>query len=242
MAKDSSSTAAPKKPGRIAQLRTVLQQSKALDPKIVWWMAGAFVLTLAVIVGIGWLVNWPVYAAILGLPLAALAATIVMSRRAEGAAYAKLVGQPGAAGAALTSLRGGWFTSSEPVAVEGARSGSMADAALVYRAVGRPGVVLVAEGPEARAQRLLLAEKKRTERVAPGVPVTVYRVGSGKEEGVVEIRKLTSKVQRMRATLSKDDVLKVNQRLRALGGVKLPVPQGIDPARARPDRKGMRGR
>ena len=42
-------------------------------------MAGAFVLTLAVIVGIGWLVNWPVYAAILGLPLAALAATIVMS-------------------------------------------------------------------------------------------------------------------------------------------------------------------
>ncbi|MBK7272803.1 MAG: DUF4191 domain-containing protein [Actinomycetales bacterium] len=242
MAKDSSSTAAPKKPGRIAQLRTVLQQSKALDPKIVWWMAGAFVLTLAVIVGIGWLVNWPVYAAILGLPLAALAATIVMSRRAEGAAYAKLEGQPGAAGAALTSLRGGWFTSSEPVAVEGARSGSMADAALVYRAVGRPGVVLVAEGPEARAQRLLLAEKKRTERVAPGVPVTVYRVGSGKEEGVVEIRKLTSKVQRMRATLSKDDVLKVNQRLRALGGVKLPVPQGIDPARARPDRKGMRGR
>ena len=242
MAKDSSSTAAPKKPGRIAQLRTVLQQSKALDPKIVWWMAGAFVLTLAVIVGIGWLVNWPVYAAILGLPLAALAATIVMSRRAEGAAYAKLEGQPGAAGAALTSLRGGWFTSSEPVAVEGARSGSMADAALVYRAVGRPGVVLVAEGPEARAQRLLLAEKKRTERVAPGVPVTVYRVGSGKEEGVVEIRKLTSKVQRMRATLSKDDVLKVNQRLRALGGVKLPVPQGIDPARARPDRMGMRGR
>ena len=242
MAKDSSSTAAPKKPGRIAQLRTVLQQSKALDPKIVWWMAGAFVLTLAVIVGIGWLVNWPVYAAILGLPLAALAATIVMSRRAEGAAYAKLEGQPGAAGAALSSLRGGWFTSSEPVAVEGARSGSMADAALVYRAVGRPGVVLVAEGPEARAQRLLLAEKKRTERVAPGVPVTVYRVGSGKEEGVVEIRKLTSKVQRMRATLSKDDVLKVNQRLRALGGVKLPVPQGIDPARARPDRKGMRGR
>ncbi|HRC64381.1 MAG TPA: DUF4191 domain-containing protein, partial [Dermatophilaceae bacterium] len=240
MAKDSSSTAAPKKPGRIAQLRTVLQQSKALDPKIVWWMAGAFVLTLAVIVGIGWLVNWPVYAAILGLPLAALAATIVMSRRAEGAAYAKLEGQPGAAGAALSSLRGGWFTSSEPVAVEGARSGSMADAALVYRAVGRPGVVLVAEGPEARAQRLLLAEKKRTERVAPGVPVTVYRVGSGKEEGVVEIRKLTSKVQRMRATLSKDDVLKVNQRLRALGGVKLPVPQGIDPARARPDRKGMR--
>ena len=88
----------------------------------------------------------------------------------------------------------------------------------------------------------LLAEKKKTERVAPGVPVTVYRVGEGKDDGVIEIRKLTSRVQRMRPALTKDQVVKVNQRLRALGGVKLPVPQGIDPMRVRPDRKAMRGR
>ncbi len=241
MAKDTTAKA-PKKPGRIAQLRTVLQQSKQLDPKIGWWMALAFVVTLAVIVAIGWWLGWPVYAAIIGLPLAALAATIVMSRRAEGAAYSRLAGQPGAAGAALTSLRGGWFTSAEPVAVEGARGGGFAEAAMVYRAVGRPGVVLVAEGPEAKAQRLLLAEKKRIERVAPGVPVTTYRVGEGGGEGVVEIRKLTSRVQRMRATLTKDEVLTVNKRLRALGGVKLPLPAGVDPMRARVDRKAMRGR
>lgn len=245
MAKDSSPTAAAaKKPGRIAQLRTVLQQSKMLDPKIGWWMALAFVVVMAIAVGIGLAIGspWLWYAVLMGIPLAALAATIVMSRRAERAAYAKLDGQPGAAGAALTSLRGGWFTSAEPVAVEGARSGSFAEAALVYRAVGRPGVVLVAEGPEARAQKLLLAEKKRVERVAPGVPVTAYRVGEGNAEGVVAIRKLTSKVQRMRATLTKEEVVTVNKRLRALGGVKLPVPQGIDPMRARPDRKAMRGR
>ena len=46
----------------------------------------------------------------------------------------------------------------------------------------------------------------------------------------------------MRATLTKEEVVTVNKRLRALGGVKLPVPQGIDPMRARPDRKAMRGR
>jgi hypothetical protein len=74
------------------------------------------------------------------------------------------------------------------------------------------------------------------------VPVTAYRVGEGNAEGVVAIRKLTSKVQRMRATLTKEEVVTVNKRLRALGGVKLPVPQGIDPMRARPDRKAMRGR
>ncbi len=236
MAKDSSTTAAAaKKPGRIAQLRTVLQQSKMLDPKIGWWMALAFVVVMAIAVGIGLAFGspWLWYAVLMGLPLAALAATIVMSRRAERAAYGRLEGQPGAAGAALTSLRGGWFTSAEPVAVEGARSGSFADAALVYRAVGRPGVVLVAEGPQGRAQKLLTAEKKRIERVAPGVPVTALRVGEGREEGVVAIRKLTSQVQRMRPNLTKEEVVKVNQRLRALGGVKLPVPQGIDPMRVR---------
>ena len=98
MAKDSTA-AAPKKPGRIAQARTVFQQSKQLDPKIGWWMLLAFVLTLAVAFGIGYAVGWPVYAVILGLPLAALAATLVMSRRAERAAYTRLEGQPGAVGA-----------------------------------------------------------------------------------------------------------------------------------------------
>ena len=72
--------------------------------------------------------------------------------------------------------------------------------------------------------------------------MTTYRVGEGGGEGVVEIRKLTSRVQRMRATLTKDEVLTVNKRLRALGGVKLPLPAGVDPMRARVDRKAMRGR
>ena len=121
-------------------------------------MALAFVVTMAVAVGIGLMFGspWIWYAVIVGLPLAALAATIVMSRRAERAAYGRLAGQPGAAGAALTSLRGGWFTSAEPVAVEGARSGSFADAAL-------GAVAARAQGPVARAGDL-----GRRRRVAAG--------------------------------------------------------------------------
>lgn len=242
MAKDTAKPAAPKKPGRLAQMRAVLQQSKVLDPQIYLWMALAFVVTLAVCVGIGLWLNAPVYAAILGLPLAALAATIVMSRRAERAAYRRLEGQAGASGAALTALRQGWFTNSEPVAVDADRRTGIGDAAMVFRAIGRPGIVLVAEGPEARAQRLLAAERKKTERLAPGVPVTTYRVGTGEGDGLVEIRKLTSQVQRMKPVLTKDEVAKVNQRLKALGGVKMPLPHGIDPTRVRPDRKALRGR
>lgn len=242
MAKDSSSTAAPKKPGRFAQMRTVLQQSRVLDPKIGWWMALAFFVTLAVVVGIGALVGWPVYAVFLGLPLAALAATIVMSRRAERAAYRRLEGQPGASGAALTALRGGWFTDSEPVAVDANRTTGVTDAAMVFRALGRPGIVLVAEGPQQRAVRLLAAERKKTERLAPGVPITTLRIGEGEDEGIVEIRKLTARVQRMKPVLTKEEVTKVNKRLKALGGVKMPLPHGIDPTKVRPDRRAMRGR
>ncbi|GMA89001.1 hypothetical protein GCM10025868_42510 [Angustibacter aerolatus] len=46
----------------------------------------------------------------------------------------------------------------------------------------------------------------------------------------------------MRPTLSKAEVVAVHKRLRALGAQRLPVPKGIDPMRARPDRRGMRGR
>jgi hypothetical protein len=34
----------------------------------------------------------------------------------------------------------------------------------------------------------------------------------------------------------------VNKRLKSLGGMKPPIPKGIDPTRARVDRKAMRGK
>jgi hypothetical protein len=37
-------------------------------------------------------------------------------------------------------------------------------------------------------------------------------------------------------------VATVHKRLKALGGVRMPLPHGIDPSRARPDRRAMRGR
>lgn len=243
MAKDSpGKTPAPKKRGRLAQILDVYRQSKQVDPRIGWWMLLAFVGVVAVAVGVGLLLGAPVYAAILGIPLGLLAATIVMSRRAERAAYRQIEGQPGASGAALTALRGGWFTDPQPVAVDAARGGDMTESGLVFRAVGRPGVVLVGEGPTGRAQKALAAERKKVERVAPGVPITVYRVGDGEGDDVVAIRRLAKRVQRMKPVLTKDEVATVNKRLRSLGGVRPPLPQGFDPTKARVDRRAMRGR
>jgi hypothetical protein len=241
--KKEQQSSTPKKPGRFAQVRQVYTAARQVDRLIGWWMLLAFVATLTVAVALGalWATWW--YGLILGIPLALLAATIVMSRRAERAAYRAIEGQPGSAGAALGALRRGWFFDQQPVALDGARGTrpeDMAGAAFVFRAVGRPGVVLVAEGPTGRTAKLLETERKKVARVAPGVPVHLLTVGDG--EGQVPVRKLSGKVSRLKPTLTKDEVSVVNKRLTALGGLRAPVPAGIDPTKARVDRKAMRGR
>jgi hypothetical protein len=241
--KEKQQSTAPKKQGRAGQIRQVFTAARQVDRLIGWWMLLAFVATLVVVVGVAALVGAWWYGLILGLPLAVLAATITMSRRAERAAYSRIEGQPGAAGAALGALRRGWFFDQQPVALDGARGArpeDMAGAAFVFRAVGRPGIVLVGEGPQGRVSRLLEAERKKTARVAPGVPVHLLTVGDG--EGQVPVRKLSGKVQRMKPVLTKQEVSVVNKRLKSLGGARPPVPAGMDPMRARVDRKAMRGR
>jgi Domain of unknown function (DUF4191) len=238
----SAATPKPKKQ-RFAGLRQIgvaFQQARQIDPSVVWWMLGTFVAVLAVFVLLGVLLDRPGFLTVIGLPIAVLAAFVVMVRRTERAAYRQLEGQPGAGAAALQALRRGWFRDEQPVAIEATRGNDPTNAAMVFRAVGRPGVVLVLEGPVGRAQRLGESERKRVNRVLPNVPVHLIRVGDGADE--VPVRKLVGKLNRMRPALTKDEVIAVNRRLRALGAARPPVPKGMDPLRARPDRRGMRGR
>lgn len=238
--KDGDASSSEKKQGRLSQVRDVYRISKQADPAIGWYMLLSFLVVFGVLLVIGFIVKLPWILGIFGVLFGILAATIMMSRRAERAAYTQIEGQAGAAGAALTSIRRGWYTDREPVAADVARPGDINSAAMVYRALGRPGVVLVGEGPTGRVQKLLAAEKKRVERVAPGVPVTTLRVGSGENE--VPLPKLASKVQRLKPQITKDEMAIVNKRLKALGGLRAPLPPGVDPTRARMDRRALRGK
>jgi len=243
--KKSAKSTEPKKAGRfrqLGQIREVFTAARSVDPLIGWWMALAAVGALAVMVVIGLLVNMPIYFLILGLPLAALAASMTLSIRAKRAAYKSIQGKPGAAGAALSSLRKGWYFEQQPVAAEAGRAGDMASAAMVFRATGRPGVVLVAEGPTVRATKLAEAERRKISRIAgASVPVTVLRIGEGGGKDEVSIRKVASKLQKMKPVLTKEEVAAVNKRLKAMGGMRPPLPAGVDPNRVRMDRKAMRG-
>lgn len=218
----------------MAQMRAVYTMTRTADPSVTWWMLLAFagILALAVAIGLVW--GHPFYMTFVGLPLAVLAAMFVLARKAERAAYSQIEGQPGAAGAALRALRRGWTVEEQPVAVDPRTQDS------VFRAVGRPGVVLVGDGPPHRLARLLESERKKVARVLPNVPVHLLQAGSG--EGQVPLRKLPRAVSKLKPALTRHEVDAVVKRLRSLGGLRPPIPPGIDPLRARPDRRSMRGR
>jgi hypothetical protein len=236
----ASTSSRDKKQGRLSQILEVYRVTRRNDPAVAWYMLLAFLATFAVFLVIGVILKMPVFLGIFGVLFGVLAATIMMSRRAERSAYAQIEGQAGAAGAALSSIRRGWYTDREPVAADVARAGDISSAAMVYRALGRPGVVLVGEGPSGRVQKLLAAEKKRVERVAPGVPVTTLRVGNGEDE--IPLSKIASKVQRLKPKITKDEMALVNKRLKAIGGLRAPLPPGVDPMKARMDRRALRGK
>ncbi len=100
----------------------------------------------------------------------------------------------------------------------------------MHRAVGLPGVVLVAEGDPRRVAPLLAAEKKRTARVAFDVPIFDFQIGA--DEGQVKIGDLQKKVMRLPRNLRPAAVSDLNHRLKALQPTP-PVPKGPLPRNAR---------
>lgn len=226
-----------KRPGAFSQMKQVYQMTKKSDPKIGWVLLLWSSLTLLAFVGIGVLLhNWLTFL-ILGIAAAAIVAMLILSRRAQSAAFAQIEGQPGRAGAAMNSVRRGWIVEEQPVAANRNQD-------LVFRGLGKPGIVLVTEGPTNRVKHLINTEKKHLNRVAPGVPVHV--INTGHDEGQVELKDVVKTMNKLPKTLTQQEVQVVSSRLTTLNNMRNPmnsIPKGIDPNRApRPDRRAMRGR
>ena len=222
-----------KEPGRFKQIGNIFQMTRRNDPNLVWIMAGVFLGVVAVGLLIGLLINNWITMLIIAIPLGLLGAMLVLSRRAERAAFGQLEGRPGAAGASLSVLRRGWIVEEQPVAVNPRSQDA------VFRAIGRPGIVLVTEGPATRVRTLVDGERRRMSRIVPNVPIHIIQTGRG--ENQVPLQQVAKKMKKMDKALTKQEVQAVNKRLAALGS-KLPIPKGIDPYKARPDRRAMRGR
>jgi Domain of unknown function (DUF4191) len=216
---------ASENPGRLKQIRLAYTMTKKADPKVGLVVAAVGIVTLGVALAIGFVIGHPIYAGVLGLLLGVLLMAIIFGRRAEKAAFGQMKGQPGAAAAVLNNIRRGW---SVTPAVAANRSQDV-----IHRAVGRPGIVLVAEGNPNRLRSMLAAEKKKMARVVGDVTVVEFVIGDG--EGQVPLNKLQSRLMRLPRTMPAAQVTEINDRLRALGDLmsNMPIPKGPLPRNAR---------
>ncbi|WP_176386613.1 DUF4191 domain-containing protein [Gulosibacter sp. 10] len=234
MAKSSEPTT--KEPGRFRQLVDVFKMTAKYDKAGVVMIAAVFVLpiVLAIVLSIflypgNWLM-W-ILSIVLGILFGVLLAMLMLNRRAEKVAFDQLEGRQGAVGAVITSaLRGKWRTSDMPVAFNPKTQD------LVFRAIGKPGVVLITESNSAASKRLLNDERKKTQRLVPTVPVHHVLVG----EGGIKLTELKSAMKKLPKQLRKDEILAVDTRLASLKRDQMPIPKGIDPNRIRSSRSQMR--
>lgn len=203
---------------RIDQIVAGWQRARELDEQLIPWIAGVGVAAFVAVTALVWVFFQLVYGLIVGVAAGLLAATLMFGRRSQRAQLEALEGTPGAAAAVLDSMRGQWFVT--PV-VRVARSQE-----LVHRAVGRPGVVLVGEGPSrAKVKRLLAKERKKMQRVvSEDVPVHTVVVGNGEDD--VPLNKLQVHVTKLSREVDKTEVPKVHRKLKPLDKGNIPVPKG----------------
>ena len=212
------SSNAPQTPpkGRIAQIRATYRLTREADPVLPWVLLAIFLGVVAVFVLLGVVFKAMAFWVIIGIPFAVLAVTYVFGRRAEKAAYAQVEGQPGAAASVLGALRSGWFVT--PAV------GFSKNQDFVHRVLGRPGVILVSEGPASRVGPLLANERKRHARFVGETPI--YEIQAGDGEGQVPLRKLQREVMKLPRNLKPAEVNALRKRLDALTASPLPIPKG----------------
>ena len=234
---NTSSAGNGKQPGRMRQVIDIFKMTAKYDKPGVAMMIIAFLLPIVLAIVLcatvyaGNIVMWIVLP-LLGVLVGLLLFMFMLNWRAERVAYSQLEGQKGATGAVLSSsLRGQWKTSDMPVAFN-ARTQDV-----LFRAVGRPGIVLFTESSGSASKKLLSDERRRVQRILPTVPVHHLQVGG---DGGVRLADLKGAVKKLPKKLTKAEILAVDARLESLQQQQLPIPKGIDPNRMRPSRSQLR--
>jgi hypothetical protein len=205
---------------RFQTFRDAYAVTKQVKPWISIALITVFLVTWVIGIGIGIAIGQPVYLGFVFLPIALLAAMLLFTRQAGSAAYVSIEGQIGAGASVLMSIRKGWTTTP---AVAVSRNQDM-----VHRSVGRAGIVISGEGSDS-VRQMMSDERKKAERFAPGVPVIEILIGN--EENRTPIKKLQREMRRLPKKLSAHQMREVRARLKAVGGMSMPIPKGPMPTR-----------
>jgi hypothetical protein len=228
----SKGAAAKQKRPRGARLKTIRQAftvTRKQDPKLVPLCLIAFFTPFALLLAVGFLVDAPFLLGFLGFMVGLLLTTIVFGKRVQKTAFAGVEGQIGAAAAVLQNMRGDWRVT--PAV------GFNRDQELVHRVIGRPGVILVAEGIHKGTKNLIGVEKKRVVKVIGDTPVYEVLVGDG--EGMVPLRGLEKHFAKLPRNIKPKRVNELERMLKPFGA-SMPIPKGPIPTTGRMPRGKMR--
>ncbi len=220
--KKGAPPAKPKPPrgARLKQVRLAFGATRKADPRMPLLVAGALLAPIVLALAIGLVLGGLPYLLPLGIAVGLIAAVAIFGQRVQKTAYGQVEGQLGAAAAVLTNMRGDWRVT--PAV------GFTREQDLVHRVVGRPGIVLVAEGNANRTRSLIINEKKRLARFVGQTPV--YDVTVGDAEGQVVLRGLEKHFLRLPRNIKPKDVNILDRKLKAMAPA-LPVPKGPMPTR-----------
>lgn len=205
------------------QLFQAFNMQRKEDKALIPLMAGAFLVVVGVLFAVGLIWNLQWFLLPIGIALGLLAAMILFGRRVQKNVYSKADGQPGAAAWALENMRGRWRVTPSVAGT------TQLDA--VHRVLGRPGVVLVAEGAPHRVKALLAQEKKRVSRVIGDTPIYDFIVGN--EEKQIPLRRLQQTIMKLPNNLKPAQIDALEKRMSALAARGAQLPKGPMPAGAK---------
>ena len=203
---------------RFQTFRDAYKVTKSVKPWIGGALAAIFIVVLIIGISLGFVFGRPIYGGFVTIPLALWATMFFFTRVAGAAAYTNIEGQIGAGASVLMAIRKGW-TTTPAIAVNKQQD-------MVHRSVGRAGIVLTGEGGFA-VRQMIQDEKRKSERYAPGVPI--YEVYVGDADGQVPLRKLQKHLAKLPKKLTATQMREVRARLKAVGGMSLPIPKGPMP-------------
>lgn len=213
--------AKPPRGARLKQIKLAFSATRKQDPKVLPLVIGAFLVPVVLLVVVGLVFGGVLYLAFIGVMLGLVAAAFVFGRRVQATAYSQVEGQIGAAAAVLSNMRGDWRVT--PAV------GFTREQDLLHRVVGRPGVVLVAEGSSNRVRALIANEKRKVARIIGDTPVYEVVVGDG--EGQVGLRQLERHFLKLPRNIKGKTVNDLDRRFKALPQNSMPIPKGPMPTR-----------
>lgn len=191
-------------------------------------LAVAIILCVTLHARVASFIGWVVVAITGGLFID----TMLLTRLLTSATYTQMDGVKGAVSWVLGQIKRGWTIESDPVAMNKKQD-------LVWRLVGRPGIVLISEGPASRVKGLLEDEERKCHRVAASVPVHTIQVGH--DQGQIPLKDVTKALRKLPKAINKDEVPLVATRLESLRMRTQQMPHGVDPSRAKINRRMFRG-